>query len=88
MMARRSSLRALDRLLSRSVPGTLLVVAGGGIVAAGLCYGTWIALADLLAPSSGPTPASASGPFWLVGVTLLAGLGLVTLGGRLVGHVR
>lgn len=81
-----SLLGLLDRLLSKSVPGTLLVLAGGAIAGAGLLYGVWIGASELLVSQSGPTPASAGTPFASVGVVLLVGVALATLGGQLVGY--
>lgn len=81
-------LHALDRILSRSVPGTLLVLAGVTVAALGLLYGLALGVVDLLSSPSGPTPASTGGPFASVGVVVLAGAALATLGGQLVGYSR
>ena len=83
-----SLLRWLDRTLSKSIPGTVLVLSGGALVAVGLLYGLALGLFELLASESGPTPGSAGGPFGSVGVVLLSGLAIATLGGQLVGDAR
>lgn len=84
-----SSLRALDRMLSKSVVGTLLVLLGGAVVAAGLLYGLALGVPELLAsPSSGPRPAGTSSPLVFAGFVVLSGAAVLTLGGQLVGYAR
>lgn len=84
-----SLFRALDRLLSESVVGTLLLIAGGAAVAAGLLYGTALGVPELIASqSSGPRPASNSSPLVFPGLVVLSGAAIATLGGQLVGYAR
>ena len=79
----------LDRMLSRSVLGTVLVFAGGVIVLAGSLYGVALVATELLsAPATGATPARSGTPLTHVAVVLLFGAAVATLGGQLLGYAR
>lgn len=81
-------LSAFDRMLSKSVVGTLLVLFGGAVVGAGLLYGLALGVPELLASSSAPRPAGNSGPLVFAGLVVFSGAAVVTLGGQLVGFAR
>lgn len=79
---------SVDRMLSASVHGTVLVVAGGAVVAVGLLYGLAVGLTELLPSPAGPTPAGNGSVFGTVAVVLLLGATVATLGAQLVGYSR
>jgi hypothetical protein len=82
-------LSAFDRMLSKSVVGTLLVLFGGVVVVTGLLYSLALGVPELLAvSSSGLQPAGNSRPIVFAALVVLSGAAVVTLGGQLVGYVR
>lgn len=80
---------SLDRMLSGSVFGTVLVFSGGAIVLAGSLYGFAFGLLELLSPPpAGPTPAGNGNVLGFVVAVLLLGAAIITIGAQLIGYAR
>lgn len=74
-------------MLSKSIPGTLLVLLGGVILLGGCLYGMVLGFTELLSPPlAGPTPAGNDSIFSSAGIIVFIGLVIVVIGGQLIGY--